>query len=164
MQGWRKLHLGIDESGVIVAQVLTDANGDDATNGIDLIDTLPNEDNTITRDTAYDTRPFYAAAERQDAKAVVPPIKKAKARNPRRAARDCTIRTVERAGRRQWKKEAGYHQQARAENTFFRLKSIFGDRLRARGGNAQSTEARLVCNMLNRMTELGRPASYAIER
>ncbi|MFQ6674323.1 MAG: phosphoenolpyruvate carboxykinase (ATP), partial [Fidelibacterota bacterium] len=29
-QGWRKLHLGVDEAGVIVAQALTDANVDDA--------------------------------------------------------------------------------------------------------------------------------------
>ena len=29
-------------------------------------------------------------------------------------------------GRRQWKKESGYHRQARAENTFFRYKTIIG--------------------------------------
>jgi hypothetical protein len=29
-------------------------------------------------------------------------------------------------GRRQWKKESGYHQQARVENTFFRYKTIIG--------------------------------------
>jgi len=66
-------------------------------------------------------------------------------------------------GRRQWKKEAGYHRQGRAENASFRYKSILGDRMRARGADAQSTEARLACAVLNRMTELGRPTSYAIE-
>ncbi len=40
---------------------------------------------------------------------------------------------------------------------------IIGDRMRARGADAQFVEARLACNMLNRMTELGRPESYAIE-
>lgn len=67
-----------------------------------------------------------------------------------------------RSGRPQWKKESGYHQQTRAENTFFRFKAILGDRLRARDADAQSVEARLACNILNRTTELGMSASYAV--
>jgi hypothetical protein len=58
--------------------------------------------------------------------------------------------------------ESGYHQQARAENTFFRYKRMLGDHLHARDGDAQVVEARLACNILNRMTELGMPASYAV--
>jgi hypothetical protein len=65
-------------------------------------------------------------------------------------------------GRRQWKKESGYHRQGTVENAFFRYKSIIGDRLRARHSKAQEAEALLACNILNRMTELGRPDSYAI--
>ena len=30
-------------------------------------------------------------------------------------------------GRRRWKKWAGYHQQARVDNAFFRYKAILGD-------------------------------------
>ena len=40
LQGWQKPHLGVDETGVIVAQGLNDANADDATNGIALVDRL----------------------------------------------------------------------------------------------------------------------------
>ncbi len=69
---------------------------------------------------------------------------------------------VKKIGRRRWKKETGYHRQARAENAFFRYKSIIGDRLRARHSKAQAVEAMIACNILNRMTELGRPASLAI--
>ena len=36
-RGWKKLHLGVDRSGVIVAQALTDAPVDDATTAVDLI-------------------------------------------------------------------------------------------------------------------------------
>ena len=36
-RGWKKLHLGGDRSGVIVAQALTDAHVDDATTAVDLI-------------------------------------------------------------------------------------------------------------------------------
>ncbi len=67
-------------------------------------------------------------------------------------------------GRRQWMKESGYHHQGTVENAFFRYKSIIGDRIRARSSDAQAVEARLACNILNRMFELGRPTSVAIPR
>ena len=67
-------------------------------------------------------------------------------------------------GRRRWKKEVGYHRQARVENAFFRYKSILGDRLRSRTRAAQAVESVRACNVLNRMTELGRPESCAIDR
>ncbi len=69
---------------------------------------------------------------------------------------------VREIGRRQWKKESGYHQQARVENTFFRYKSIIGDRLRARHPKSQEAEAVIACNILNRMTALSAPESFAI--
>lgn len=59
-------------------------------------------------------------------------------------------------------KESGYHQQGTVENAFFRYKTIIGSRLRARHLDAQRAEARIACNVLNRMTQLGRPASYSI--
>ena len=70
--------------------------------------------------------------------------------------------TVKEIGRRRWMRESGYHHQARVENTFFRYKSIIGDRLRARHVRSQESEAVIACNILNRMIALGRPASCAI--
>ena len=67
-------------------------------------------------------------------------------------------------GRRQWKKDSGYHQQARVENMFFRYKSILGESLHARSRAGQETEATLACNILNQLTQLGRPTSYFIGR
>ena len=40
MQGWKTLHLGVDQTGSIVAPMLTDANADDATAGIGLPDQI----------------------------------------------------------------------------------------------------------------------------
>jgi hypothetical protein len=65
-------------------------------------------------------------------------------------------------GMRRWKKESGYHRQVTVENAFFRYKAIVGDRLRARHVDAQKAEALIACNILNRMTDLGRPASVAV--
>ena len=39
-RGWKKLHLGVDRSGVIVARALTAASVDDATTGITLIEAV----------------------------------------------------------------------------------------------------------------------------
>jgi transposase len=48
------------------------------------------------------------------------------------------------------------------ECAFFRLKTIFRDRLRARRTDTQATETRMRCVALNRMTSLGMPESYAV--
>ena len=121
---------------------------------------------SVTADPAYDTIAFYDAATEHGAQVVVPPAKTARLsqRRPRSRARDRTIRRITKMGRRRWKKEAGYHRQARVENAFFRYKSILGDRLRGRTRAAQEVESVLACNVLNRMTELGRPESFVISR
>ena len=71
---------------------------------------------------------------------------------------------VQEIGRRRWKKESGYYQQARVENTFFRNKAIIGPRLRARYPGSQQAEAVIACNILNRMIAIGRPESFAIAK
>ena len=165
-RGWKKLHLGVNRSGVIVAQALTDATTDDALTGVTLIRTVGGSVASVTADPAYDTLAFYDAATERGAKVVVPPIRTARLsrRGPRSRARDRAIRQVAKIGRRQWKKTAGYHRQARVENAIFRYKSILGDGLRARTAAGQEVESVLACNVLNRMTELGRPESFAIGR
>ena len=165
-RGWKTRHLAVDRVGVIVAHALTEPTVDDATIGIDLIETVDDEIARVTADAAYDTVAFYEAAEMRDATVVVPPSKTARVsrRRPRSCARDRTITDVRTLGRRRWKKEAGYQLQARVENAFFRYKSIIGDRLRARSRGGRVAESVVACNVLNQMTELGRPESYSIQR
>ena len=165
-RGWKKLHLGVDRSGVIVAHALTEATVDDATTAIELIQTVDGCVASVTGDAAYDSIAFYDAACARRATVVVPPIKTATVSRgrPRSTARDRTIRKVKRIGWRRWKKESGYHRQARVENAFFRYKSIIGDSLHARSPAGQRTEAVLACNILNQMTQRGSAASYAIGR
>ena len=145
---------------------MTDATTDDALTGITLLEAVAGDVASVTADPAYDTLAFYDAATDRGAKVVVPPAKTARLsrRRPRSRARDRTIRRITQIGRRRWKKEAGYHRQARVENAVFRYKSILGDGLRARTPSGQAVESLLACNVLNRMTELGRPQSFAIGR
>ena len=63
---------------------------------------------------------------------------------------------------RQWRKESGAHQQARAENAMSRYEQIIGDRLRAKRLEAQKREAAIAVNAINRMTELGMPESVQL--
>ena len=164
-RAWKKLHIGVDRSGVIVAQALTHGSADDANAALDLIDEVEGDIVSFIADAAYDTRAIYHAAARRGAEVVVPPIRtatKPRTRSSQPSARDRTIMRVKEIGHRQWKKESGYHRQARVENTFFRYKSIVGDRLRARHPKSQEAEAIIACNVLNRMMGLGRPESFAI--
>ncbi len=160
-RAWKKLHLGVDRSGVILAELLTDGNAGDSDTALDLLETIEDDIGSFTADSSYDAIAIYDAAEARNAKVVVPPTRTA-TRSRRPGSRDRTVGRVKNVGRRQWRKESGYHQQARVENTFFRYKSIIGDRLRARHPKSQEAEALIACNILNRMTELGRPESFAI--
>ena len=110
------------------------------------------------------TRPPGRGA--RGATVVVPPAKTANisGHSPRSPARDRTITLVKQLGRRRWKKVSGYYRQGRVENTFLRYKSIIGDGLRARSPAGQGSEAVLGCEILNRMTALGRPVSYRHRR
>ena len=151
---------------MIVAHALTDATVDDAATAIALIRAVDGGLTSVTGDAAYDTIAFYETAAARGATVVVPPDKTARVsrRGPRASARDRTITKIQTIGRRRWKKEGGYHRQTRVENAFFRYKSIIGGSLRARSPGGRATEAVIACNILNQMTEVGRPESYSTGR
>jgi hypothetical protein len=162
-RAWKKLHIGIDESGLIVAEALTHGSADDAKTAVDFIDVVENDIASFTADAAYDTTAIHDAVGARGANVVVPPIKTAtvsRRRSTLPSARDRTIMRIKEIGRRRWKKESGYHRQARVENTFFRYKTIIGPGLRARHPKAQEAEALMACNILNRMTGLGMSESF----
>jgi len=60
------------------------------------------------------------------------------------------------------KRESGYHRRSLAETAMFRVKTIFGPSLRARGEAAQQTETLLRLNALNQMTALGMLDAYSL--
>ncbi|MFT5199793.1 MAG: hypothetical protein ACI87O_002466 [Planctomycetota bacterium] len=165
-RGWRKLHIGVNGAGEIVAQVLTDGNVDDANTGVELIEQVEDGIKCVIGDTAYDTAAIYDAAGVRGAEVVVPPVRRAVVSRSKLplSARDTTVLQVNAVGRREWKKESGYHRQGRVENTFFRYKQILGGKLRARHTKTQEVEAVLACRILNRMGEMGMPKSAAVSR
>jgi len=152
IRGWRKLHIDVAENGFIVAEEVTDSGTDDAAAVHDLLEQIEVDIERFTGDTTYDKWSVYEALAPRGTTVVVPPSKRAVGSGtdtPAGRARDATVTRVRNVGRRQWKKESGYHYQGRAENTFFRYKRLLGGRLRCREPRAQAVEVRLSCNVLN---------------
>ncbi len=150
---------------MIVAQALTHGSADDSRAALGLIDSIEGDIESLTADAAYDTIAIYDVSAARGAEVIVPPSKSAtrsRQRRSRSSARDRTIMRVKKIGRRQWKKESGYHHQAGVENSFFRYKTIVGPRLRARNLESRQAEAIIACNILNQMTVLEKPESFAI--
>ena len=165
---WRKLHIGVDDEGFIVAAELTASSGDDACTLPDLLDQIEDPIRRFTADGAYDDRSIYdrvGAAGTEDMVIVIPPRRTAVSAGPTEGPwgqRETALERIHTVGRRAWQKESGYRQQGRVENGFFRYKSMVGGSLRARNSDAQTREAMIGCHILNRMAELAKPQSYAV--
>ena len=164
---WRKLHLGVDEStGDIIAAVVTTNDISDSEVFPDLLAQIEGKITQASADGAYDDFKNHDLLEKRGAKITIPPRENAKIRRHGNSslpalARDENLRAIRKMGRKQWKKESGYHRRSLAETAMFRVKTIFGRNLSAREFENQAVEAFIRCAALNRMTALGMPDSYA---
>src|SRR5262249_52300215 len=165
---WRKLHIGADEAtGEIVAAVVTTNAVADSQVLEDLLDQVDDEIEQVSGDGGYDKRPCYEALQQRGAKAAIPPQKNARIwqhgnRKEERLSRDENLRRIRQVGRKRWKQEVGYHRRSLAETQMFRLKTLFGERVRAREFAGQATEVLVRCAALNTMTQLAMPDSYRV--
>ena len=167
-RAWRKLHLGADEStGEIVAVLVTTNNVADSQVLEDLLEQVDDEIEQVSGDGGYDKRNCYEAIRKRKAKAAIPPQRNAKIwqhgnSKAERLNRDENLRRIRQVGRKQWKKESGYHRRRLAETQMFRMKTIFGERVSARQFAGQATQMLVRCAALNTMTHLEMPDSYAV--
>ena len=104
-RGWRKLHRGVDQSGVIRVHTLTEKTGDDATTALDLFTAVKGPLVRVTADAASDTVAVYETATARGATVIIPPARTANVsgHGPRSPARDRTVTLVKQLGRRRWK-------------------------------------------------------------
>ena len=167
---WRKLHLGVDEeTGEILAAVVTTNDVADCEVLPDLLEQIDDcQIEQVSGDGGYDTFDCYDTISSRGAKAIIPPRCNAKIKQHGNCKasphpRDENIRSIRKVGRKGWKQESRYHRRSLSETTMFRLKTIFGGRLRRRGFDAQAIELFLQCAALNRMIQLGKPDSYKVE-
>lgn len=161
---WRKLHLAVDaDSGMIVAQVLTGQHTDDPSQVGPLLAQVDEEIGQVMADGAYDGAPTYQtiAQHGDDIVVVIPPRKTAVAgsESSSQNQRDRHFAMINTEGRLAWQEATGYGRRALVETTMGRYKSLIGPRLRARGFEAQQSEAAIGVAVLNRMLAAGRPNS-----
>ena len=165
---WRKLHLGVDEATLeFVAVVISTNDFKDSQLLPELLEQVEEEISQVSADGAYDSRNCYDAVRAREARAAIPPQKRAKIwqhgnTKAERHIRDENLRTIRQKGRREWKRESGYHRRSLAETQVFRVKTIFGERVSARSFSGQAAQLLVRCAALNRMTHCGMPDSYAL--
>jgi len=164
---WKKLHIGVDAQGQIVASTMTDSHEQDPSQVPELLSQVDRVIDRFIGDGIYDQEPVYAAVMNHSpvASVIIPPRKDAVLSRQVATAptqRDHHLLAIERASRFDWKRASGYYDQAYAENVFSRFKRTFGDRLRAKRDASQEREASLACALLNRMRALGCPQSYLV--
>lgn len=164
---WRKFHIGIDaETQDILCCELTGNNKGDAEIAEQMLSKLPCKVKTARGDGAYDASRFRKKIHDKGGICIVPP--------PREAAykgrpeeiwekeRDDAIAAIhgfggDDIGRRLWKICSGYHERSLVETAMFRVKRMFGGRLKARSIDSQKTEAICKCMIINKMNNLGMP-------
>jgi transposase len=161
---WRKLHLAMDAEGhQLTAALITEKDELDRTVLPLLLDETEAEIEAVCADGAYDFAGCYEALQERAARPLIPPRRDAVVRSKSPfEQRDENVRTIRKLGRKRWKQVSGYHKRSLIECAFFRLKTIFSDRLRSRLIDTQTAEARVRCLAMNRMTKIGMPESYAI--
>jgi hypothetical protein len=164
---WKKLHIGVDAQGQILASTVTDSYAQDPSQVPALLSQVDCVIDRFVGDGIFDQAPVYTAVEHHSpgARVIIPPRKDA-VLSPTATTvptqRDQHLLAIENAGRCGWKRTSGYYAQSQAENVFSRFKRTFGARLRAKRDAAQEREASLACALLNRMRVLGRPQSYPV--
>ena len=171
---WLRLHLGVDEaSGEVQAAQLTSRQQIDKDVLPQLLQQVSVPIAQVSGDAGYDFISCYEAIERVGARATIALRSNARLWNNRQMKqRDANLKRMRELqgrrrkdphwGRKQWKKESGYHRRSLVETCMMRLKTLFGDKLSARTATAQQNQALLRCHALNRMTHLGMPQSYAV--
>ncbi len=166
---WKKLHIGVDKNGWIMASKVTEGYEQYPSQAPDLLDQFDREMTSgrlrpgcFVGDGIYDREPVYEAVCRHSPRAlmVVPPRKDAVPSNDSTrflSQRNQHISKIKKMGRSDWRRRSGYYLQSHVENAIYRFKRIIGGRLKSKHAEAQAREALIGCSILNKMLEIGRP-------
>lgn len=165
---WRKMHLAITPDGEVRAAELTGNNKTDADITKNLIEQENSQIETFIGDGGYDRMKVYDTCLENDIKnIIVPPQTNAKIKyhgnlKSKPYPRDENLRSIRKSNRKKWKEQSGYHIRSLVETAMFRFKTIFGDKLYFRKFESQKKEFLLKISILNKITNIGMPDSYAV--
>lgn len=165
---WRKVHLAVDGASQLIETVVVSTNDfKDSEVLPDLLDSIQAPIASVAGDGGYESHDNYNYIASLDAKVLIPPRKDAviaqhgNCKSPP-LPRDEVIREIRELGRKNWKKDSGYHRRSLAETAMYRLKTIFGSQLRSRIFDNQCVETFIRCAALNKMFIIGKPDSYLV--
>jgi len=165
-KSWMRAHIAIDQTGDIVAESLTSTAIGDPTEAVNLLDLIPHKNvDTFYGDGAYDAAILHAALEHKysEINIITPPRKDAVINSrDHPTQRDKHIMKIEEKGRDAWQAISGYNKRNLVENTMFRIKTIFGGKLKARNNKNQQTELTIKCSLLNKINSLGMSDAYKV--
>ena len=156
---WRKLHIGIDGQGFIVAREMTTHLTDDRSCVPSLLTQAKAENaHDLLADGGYDSHAVYHCLKEKNINPIIPPPKHATISSTTSPTlRDCTVDYIKKKGYWSWHTKTDYGRRNKIENTFYRLKTIFGRKILSRKWDNQDAETHLLCYLLNKMIELGMP-------
>ena len=130
---WRKLHIGIDGQGFIVAREMTTHLTDDRSCIPSLLTQAKAENaHDLLADGGYDSHAVYHCLKEKNIKPVIPPPKHAAISSVTSTLRDHTVEYIKKKGYWAWYTKTDYGRRNRVENTFYRLKTIFGMKIISR--------------------------------
>jgi hypothetical protein len=112
---------------------------------------------------ATDSHQIYQDLEKEMIRPLISPPANAKVScSEVPTLRDQTVQYIKDKGYWAWHYKNDFGRRNRVENTFYRLKTIFGRKLFSRNPQNQDVESHLICHLLNQMTELGMPKTVKI--
>jgi hypothetical protein len=153
---WLKVHICIDpKTHDIIAEKTTTNTVHDGEMLETLLFQTPKSVKTVLGDGIYDGKKYREAIKNRGAKALVPPPKNARVTH-RDPDRDEAVKLIRGLGgdtkaRSLWGKLTGYSQRSLVENTFSRMKRMFGPQLFSKEIDRQKVENSYRCLLLNKM-------------
>ncbi len=167
---WRETHIAIDyTTRNIIGLINTKSGASDHKQLRPLLKQVQKRHNvtTLIGDGAYDAKSNYLLGREQGVEFIAPPPSNATTHmnmkkyqlydKPGWEERNTTIRHIEEYGLNGWKTDVDYHRRSLVENTFYRLKTIFGGNLKSRKEETQHTEQCIRANLINQFNAMGLP-------
>ena len=156
------MHIAVDNKHIIHSAALTDRFTADDQVVENLVKQIDNNVDQLTADGAYDKNPVYENITNKfpNATVVIPPDSDAVYNSKAHPQRNQNLQDIQTFGRMHWQKIQAYGNRNISELAIQRYKKILGNKLHARKLERQKNEAMLGCGVLNKMTQLGMPASF----
>ena len=161
-RSWRKLHIAVDNNHIIHSAELTDRFTADDQVVENLLKQVDKAVDQFTADGAYDKNPVYENITEKfpNAAIIIPPDSDAVYNTKSHPQRNQNLQDIKTFGRMHWQKIQAYGNRNISELATQRYKKILGNKMHAGKLGRQKNEAMLGCGALNKMTQLGMPASF----